>query len=61
VRARTPGTTPAAKSLGRLRGSAKAVKGSLRRAAGDLLDDDRLRAEGEAERAAGRVRRKLNE
>ncbi len=39
-----------------LEGKAEAMKGKVKQAAGDLVDDDRLRAEGEADEASGDVK-----
>lgn len=36
-----------------LEGKAEAAKGKIKQATGDLIDDDRLRSEGEADEAAG--------
>ncbi len=51
-----------------LDGKARAVKGKLKQAAGDLTDDERLRDEGVADEAlgeaqddVGRARRKVGE
>ena len=42
-------------------GAAHEAKGTLKREAGRAIGNPRLASEGEDERAAGRVRRKLNE
>jgi len=42
-------------------GAAHEAKGTLKREAGRAVGNPRLASEGEDERAAGRVRRKLNE
>ncbi len=39
-----------------LEGKAEALKGKVKQAAGDLMDDDRLRDEGEADEASGDVK-----
>jgi uncharacterized protein YjbJ (UPF0337 family) len=36
-------------------GKANQIKGRMKKAAGDLTDDDRLRKEGEADEASGAV------
>lgn len=38
-----------------LEGKAEALKGKIKKATGDLTDNDRLRDEGEADEAAGKV------
>jgi uncharacterized protein YjbJ (UPF0337 family) len=37
------------------------LKGRVKEAAGDLTDDEELRREGKADRAAGKVKEKLEE
>jgi len=39
----------------RIAGSAKVVKGSVKEAAGKLVGDAKLQAEGKADKAAGKV------
>jgi uncharacterized protein YjbJ (UPF0337 family) len=42
--------------MGELKDKAEQVKGHAKEAAGDVTDDDRLKAEGRAERNAGKVK-----
>ena len=40
-----------------IKGSAKDAKGSMKEAAGKMTGDDRMRAEGAAEKTAGKVQK----
>jgi uncharacterized protein YjbJ (UPF0337 family) len=44
-----------------IQGAGEEMKGSLKKGMGEVLDDDSLRAEGEFDKAKGKVRQKLNE
>ena len=40
----------------RIKGAAEELKGNVKKGVGDMTDDERLRAEGEADRLKGRAR-----
>jgi uncharacterized protein YjbJ (UPF0337 family) len=45
----------------RLKGAGEKLKGNIKKGAGDLLDNEQMQAEGEAERLKGQARQKANE
>jgi uncharacterized protein YjbJ (UPF0337 family) len=45
----------------RIKGKAEELKGKIKGAAGDLLDDEQLEAEGRGEELKGQARQKANQ
>lgn len=44
-----------------IKGKAKTVKGHIKEAAGDLTDNERLKAEGKTDRVKGKIQEKYGE
>jgi uncharacterized protein YjbJ (UPF0337 family) len=45
----------------RIKGAGEELKGKMKKGVGDLVDNEQLEAEGEAERLKGQARQKANE
>ena len=45
----------------RIKGAAEELKGKVKKGVGDLVDNEQMEAEGEAERLKGQARQKANE
>ena len=45
----------------RVKGAAEELKGNLKKGVGDLIDNEQMEAEGEAERLKGQARQKANQ
>ena len=51
----------AAKAAERAKGSGEELKGKIKGAAGDLIDNEQMEAEGRAEELKGQARQKANQ
>jgi uncharacterized protein YjbJ (UPF0337 family) len=45
----------------RIKGAAEELKGNIKKGFGDLIDNEQMEVEGEAERLKGQARQKANE
>ena len=45
----------------RVKGAAEELKGNIKKGVGDLIDNEQMEAEGEAERLKGQARQKANQ